>query len=99
MTDETTPEPRPLPEVHLPPINRDPVADRSDAGYLANTPGLAPAAEGGADVSDATPEAGDAAPDTTPAASGSRGRTALIVVVAVVAVVAITAAVWWWLTR
>lgn len=30
----------PLPKVELPPINRAP-ADRSTAGYLANTPGLA----------------------------------------------------------
>lgn len=35
---------RPLPKVDLPSINREPVSDRSNAGYLAHTPGLGPEA-------------------------------------------------------
>lgn len=60
----------PLPKVQLPAINRAPVDDRSTAGYLARTPGIA-----GPASSEHGDPAASAVPQARPAARGGQSES------------------------
>lgn len=74
-TETEQPNLPPLPKVELPPINRKPVSDRSNASYLANTPGI----DAAGSAPDAVGESGVKAPSPWPAprrGDGGRGGDA-----------------------